>query len=80
MNRSISLIDRILRGITTSGPSGHRSNVNEEVLHTPQQSRIRASPSNAVCGVMGGGLTPLLGGIQSVYSKLCRQGKLLFYK
>ena len=41
-------MDGILTGITTPGRSGSESNSNEGVLHTPQISRTRASPADAV--------------------------------
>ena len=42
----------LLTGATTPGPIEPGSNGNERVLYTPQSSRIRASPSDAVeCNV-----------------------------
>ena len=41
-------IDGTLRGTTILGQSGPENNGNEEVLHIPQSSRIKASPSDGL--------------------------------
>ena len=41
-------IDGTLKGTTKRGQSGLGSNCSEEILHIPQCSRTRASPSDAV--------------------------------
>ena len=41
-------IDGTLTSITTPGQSESGSNGNEELLHSPQISRTRASPPDAV--------------------------------
>ena len=40
--------DKTLTGTTTPSQSGPESNGNEGVLHTPQSSRDRASPPDAI--------------------------------
>ena len=47
-NWSIFSIDRILSGATMAGQSGPGSNVNEDVLHIPQNSRAAASTSDGI--------------------------------
>ena len=48
LNSSVWPVDGTLTGTTNLGQSGPGSNVNEEVLHTPQIFRTRASPWDAV--------------------------------
>ena len=48
LQTSIWPIDRTLSGTATSGHSGPGSNGNEEVLHITQNSRTKASQSDAV--------------------------------
>ena len=67
-------LDGTLNGTTIPGQSGPRSNGNEEVVHTPQSSRIGALALDAdvsYSGLFGmvGCLTPPKR-MQSTYSKL----------
>ena len=48
LNRSMWLIDWTLTNITTPDQSGPRIESNERVLHTPQISRIEASPTDTI--------------------------------
>ena len=70
-------------GTTTLDQSGFGSNDNDGVLYIHQISRIGALPSDAVkchtqnthCFFFGGEVLTPLQGIQSVYSKPCKQDK-----
>ena len=46
-------INRPLTGTTTPDQSGTGSNGNERVLHIPQSSRTRASPSDCLVSYLG---------------------------
>ena len=53
LNSSIWPKDGILTGTTTQGQSEPGSNGNEEILHIPQSSRSRASPSDGLVSYTG---------------------------
>ena len=68
---SIWLIDETLTGTTNPGKSWSGSNANEGVLHLPQSSRTRASPSDGLVSYHD----TLIGGMFLI----CRDAISIFY-
>ena len=82
---SIWPIDKTQSGATTSGQSGPGIDGNEGILHIPQSSKTRASPSDCLVSCLGHSLgkeSYPSAKIQSVYLFYCsswidqRKGKL----